>query len=151
MRPIDFCTPKPFQLEHSCFAVSQRDDRPVKCLSARREGHPRPGALRLRARSRERLISRATPRVRRRGELHTGRLGAARCERGRGESRFTARFPLRRPGDSLAVASSSAAWESIADRLWHPCRLLLAAARVAFLRPMGSGSEAAKTGSAGAS
>jgi len=27
MRPIDVCTSKPFQLEHSCFAVSQRSDR----------------------------------------------------------------------------------------------------------------------------
>jgi len=27
MRPTDFCTPKPFQLEHSYFAVSQRCDR----------------------------------------------------------------------------------------------------------------------------
>jgi len=27
MRPIDFCTPKPFQLEHSCSVVSQRDDQ----------------------------------------------------------------------------------------------------------------------------
>jgi hypothetical protein len=33
MRPIDFCTPKPFQLEHSCSAVSQRSDRPVRCAS----------------------------------------------------------------------------------------------------------------------
>lgn len=26
MRPIDVCTPKPFQIEHSYFVVSQRDD-----------------------------------------------------------------------------------------------------------------------------
>jgi len=39
----------------------------------------------------------------------TGRLGAARCKRDWGESRFTARFPLRRPGDSCAMAFSSAA------------------------------------------
>jgi len=37
MRPIDFCTPKPFQLEHSCSAVSQRNDFP--CDTFRR--HPR--------------------------------------------------------------------------------------------------------------
>jgi len=33
MRPIDFCTPKPFQLEHLCSAVSQRCDRPVRPAS----------------------------------------------------------------------------------------------------------------------
>jgi len=33
MRPIDFCTPKPFQLEHSCSAVSQRCDRPFRPAS----------------------------------------------------------------------------------------------------------------------
>src|SRR5580658_9581333 len=33
MRPIDFCTPKPFQLEHSYFVVSQRYDRPVRFAS----------------------------------------------------------------------------------------------------------------------
>jgi len=33
MRPIDFCTPKPFQLEHSYSVVSQRYDRPVRCAS----------------------------------------------------------------------------------------------------------------------
>jgi len=63
MRPIDFCTPKPFQLEHSCSVVSRRSDRPrptrfFRC--ALFEGRSRPGALRLRARSRERLC-RALP------------------------------------------------------------------------------------------
>jgi len=37
MRPIDFCTPKPFQLEHSCSAVSQRGDyRAMPCGTIRR-------------------------------------------------------------------------------------------------------------------
>jgi len=35
-------------------------------------------------------------------EVCTGRLGAARCERGRGDPRFTTRFSLRRPGRSSA-------------------------------------------------
>jgi hypothetical protein len=57
----------------------------------------------------------------------TGRLGAARCERGRGASRFTARRSLRRPDTSRARRCLPSTWSS--DRLWHLCRLLRAAAR----------------------
>jgi hypothetical protein len=43
----------------------------------------------------------------------TGKLGAGRCKRDWGEPRFTARFSLRRSGDSDAGAFSSLARESI--------------------------------------
>jgi hypothetical protein len=86
--------------------------RPTRAIRffryASSEGRSRPGTLRLRARSRERLFFArrfARPKTR---EPGTGRLGAARCERGRGESRFTAWFPLRRPDGFHSVAFSSA-------------------------------------------
>jgi hypothetical protein len=50
---------------------------------------------------------------------------ATRCERGWGESRFTTRPPLRRPSERYARAFSSLMRDRN-DRLWHPCRLLLA-------------------------
>jgi hypothetical protein len=100
MRPIDFCTPKPFKLEHPYPVASQRSGL-VSCEAFRHplEGRSRPGTSRLRARPRERLFSRAASLVRRRAEAGKGRLGAARCKRNWGEPRFTARFPLRRPVD----------------------------------------------------
>jgi len=82
----------------------------VRCLSAPSDGHPRTGAFRLRARSRERLFSRAAPPVRGRVKQVPGSSGPPDTKRGRGESRFTARFPLRRPDDLHAVAFSSAVW-----------------------------------------
>jgi len=107
VRPIDFCTPKPFLLEHSCSVVSRRSDDPrnafafasllARSLSAPRDRRSRPGASRLRARPRERLFRVLLSPVRRRAGAGNGRLGAARCKRDRGEPRFTARFPLRRP------------------------------------------------------
>jgi len=60
------------------------------------------------------------------GGAGTGKLGAARCERGRGESRFTARLPLWRPDDSHAAAFSSAVRNRKTERQGHPCRLLRA-------------------------
>jgi len=81
----------------------------------------------------------------------TGRLGAARCRRDWGESRFTARFSLQRPADSRAGAFSSRARGSIpfaSDTLVASFVLLAwAAAR----RVPRCGSKAAKIGSAGAS
>jgi hypothetical protein len=52
-----------------------------------------------------------------------GKLGAARCERGWGESRFTTRFSLRRPDDLVGGVFFRLTGPRI-DRLWHPCRLL---------------------------
>jgi len=81
----------------------------------------------------------------------TGRLGAARCRRDWGESRFTARFPLQRPVESHAGAFSSLVRASIpfaSDTLVASFSLLAwAAAR----RVPRCGSKAAKIGSAGAS
>lgn len=82
----------------------------VRCLAAPSDGHPRTGAFRLRARSRERLFSRAASPVRRRALQVPGSSGPPDTERGRGESRFTARLSLRRPDDSHAAAFSSAVW-----------------------------------------
>jgi hypothetical protein len=96
MRPIDFCTPK----------------RSNRALVRRRFPARRPrGAA---------LVPRLSPRARSRGRLlrallppsgdggrDTERLGAARCERGRGVSRFTARRPLRRPDGCARSALSS--------------------------------------------
>jgi len=80
----------------------------LRRLSAPFDDHPRTGASRLRARSRERLFSRAGPPVRRRASQTPGSSGPPDVKRGWGESRFTARFSLRRPADSHAVALSSA-------------------------------------------
>jgi len=99
-------------------------------FDARSGSHSRPGALRLRARPRERLsffaLSHRPPPVGRRAMQGTGRLGARRCRRDWGEPRFTARFPLRRSGRSSVRAFSSLAPESLPARLWHFCRLPLA-------------------------
>jgi len=75
--------------------------RPNPCEIFRRspEGRSRPGASRLRARPREGLLLRAASPVRETSVAGTGKLGAARCKRGRGESRFTTRLSLRRPGE----------------------------------------------------
>jgi len=75
MRPIDFCTPKPSQLEHSCFAVSRRSGHLAMPFGDRAKARSRPGAARLRARPRERLFSRAAPPVRRRARRAPGSSG----------------------------------------------------------------------------
>jgi len=107
MRPIDFCTPKPFPLEHPYVVASQRSHRGPRAApfgAASRIGSLsfRSRFLRpLRARPRERPLSRfaccaVRPKTRGAG---TFRLGAVRRKRDWGESRFTARFPLWRPVD----------------------------------------------------
>jgi hypothetical protein len=109
MRPIDFCTPKPFQLEHSCSAVSQRGDhRAMPCGIIRRP--PSYRSLSTPCSFARTSLSRAASPVRRRALQVPGSSGPPDTERGRGESRFTARFSLRRPDDSHAVAFSSAVW-----------------------------------------
>jgi hypothetical protein len=50
-------------------------------------------------------------------EAGTGRLGAFRCERGQGESRFTARLSLRRPDDDSRGGVFFRRVKSIPDRL----------------------------------
>jgi hypothetical protein len=126
MRPIDVCTPKPFQLEHSCFVVSQRGwpTRAVPCGIARGPpSYPTRLAVR-RARSGECLFRAPWSPVRRRALTYTGRLGAARCERGWGEHRFTTGLSLRRLVGALERRDSSSARNPKPARLWHPCRLL---------------------------
>jgi hypothetical protein len=62
-------------------------------------------------------------------EASTGRLGAFRCKRGRGESRFTAQLPLQRPDDVHSVAFSAAARNRcrppLAPLSPPPCRRLV--------------------------
>jgi len=109
MRSIDVCTPKPFQLEHSYFVASQRSGRPARCLAAPHEDHPRSEALRLRARSRERLSSRAAltrPRTSAHGYRQLGATGTNEA----GERSVSRRSPHfgARPALSRGVDSSSA-------------------------------------------
>jgi len=108
MRPIDFCTPKPFPLEHSC---SRRFPAqrlvPARGLSALARVSPSSRSLAAPCSSTpaSSLACRsARPKTR---EPGTGRLGATRCRRDWGEPRFTARFPLRRSALDHATAFSS--------------------------------------------
>jgi len=116
MRPIDFCTPKQSNSSTPTSslpgaAISNPCEEPLgvpvqEPLSYR--------ALRLVLVHAKRLSSRssfARPETR---EADTGWLGAVRCERGRGGSRFTTRSPLRRPFDGYARALSSPASDRIA-------------------------------------
>jgi hypothetical protein len=102
MRPIDFCTPKPSQLEHSCFAVSRRSGHLAMPFGDRAKARSRPGAARLRARPRERLFSRAAPPVRRRACRAPGSSGppdaneAGENRASRRDSRFGNRTILTR-------------------------------------------------------
>jgi len=112
MRPIDFCTPKPFQLEHSCSVASQRSDRiPCDAFQRSPEGHSRPGALRLRARPRERLL-RVLPRpsedARSRHREARGRPMQTRL----GRTALHGALPTSAPGRSCAGAFSSLVRES---------------------------------------
>jgi len=76
MRPIDFCTPKPFQLEHSCSALSQRSDHmPVRCLSALARGSLSFRCLAAPCSSARTSSSRAASPVRRRAEQAPGGSG----------------------------------------------------------------------------
>jgi len=126
MRPIDFCTPKPFQLEHSCSAVSQRGDlRAMPCGTTRR-----PPSYR----------SLSTPcsfsaNVSFRALLHPS--GDERCRyreaRGRpiqneaGENRASRRGSHFGDRTILTRRRFLPPCGVDTDRLWHPCRLLLAA------------------------
>jgi len=153
MRPIDFCTPKPFQLEHSCSAVSQRSDRPVRLASfvAR---HPRAtlvpeplGSVLVRANV---FFARYLTRPKTRG-AGTGWLGAFRCDTRPGGISLHGAIPTSATGRFSRGGVFFCRVKSNADRLWHPCRLLRVVAWVRFSSNPDDGSEVAKTGSAGAS
>jgi len=112
MRPIDFCTPKPFPLEHSCFSSlpSAAIDFPCRTFRRLPEDRSRSGTSRLRAHPRQRLLG-ALPRPSEDARSRHREARAARCRRDWGESRFTARFPLRRPVPTCGAAFSSASRE----------------------------------------
>jgi hypothetical protein len=141
---------EPIQLEHPCSVASQRSDPTLaRCLAAPSRGESLSyRALRLVLVHAKRLLSRsccARPETR---VVDTGWLGAARCERGRGGSRFTTRPPLRRPTVRYARALSSAA----RDRMAASDTPVASSVLVGMGRGCvpNCGSEAAKTGSAGA-
>jgi len=119
MRSIDFCTPKPSLLEHP--SPSSFPSAAIVCFFAARSmpcGTVR-GSLSL-PESFDSVPThanvsfacrRARPETR---ALGTGKLGAARCRRDWGDSRFTARFSLRRP------AGRSRRWRFLPPRASVP-------------------------------
>lgn len=125
MRPIDVCTPKPFQLEHSCFVVSQRGCRLARRLATPHEDGPLSGSLAAtvpvpanvhfarRARASEDERSR-TP----------GSSGPPDANEAGENSVFTTELSLRRSVGAPGRRDSSSASTPGTDRLWHPCRLL---------------------------
>jgi len=151
MRPIDFCTPKPLQLEHPCFVASQRSDpsrreRPCSALV--------PGSIALipslpaRARSRENVFfsrSRfARPKTCEAGTGGSGPHDANETGEDRGsqrDPRFDGHASAARgrslPSRARRVAASDTPVASSA---------LVGVGRDAYPR---RGSEAAETGSAG--
>jgi len=152
MRPIDFCTPKPFPLEHSC---SRRFPAqrlvPVRGLAAPARGSLSSRSLAAPCPSTpaSSLVCRsARPKTR---EPGTGRLGATRCRRDWGEPRFTARFPLRRS----ALSTRNGVFFRHARRIPLASGTLVASSGLVGVGRFGRvprfGSKAAKTGSAGAS
>jgi hypothetical protein len=110
MRPIDVCTPKPFQIEHSYFVASQRDDpsRKKPFSTIPRVIHvPKPcGSVLVLAVVLFREARRSSEDARRvhqeaRGRLTRTRPGRARVSR--------AVLPLRRPAGACLEALSSSA------------------------------------------
>jgi len=124
MRPIDVCTPKPFQLEHSCFVVSQRGwpTRALPCGIAR--GPPSfPTTLRSPCSFRRMSLSR-TVITRPRTSAHVHREARGHPMRTR-----LGRAPFH--DEALTSASGRRSREAFLPleesdsvRLWHPCRLL---------------------------
>jgi hypothetical protein len=129
MRPTDFCTPKHSNSNtHASPLPSAARLGSAGGLSAPSRGSLSYRTFRLVLVLAKRLLFAplpARPKTRGKG---TGKLGAARCERGWGESRFTARLPLRQPlvrlrgGVFFRRARPNAC-------LWHLCRLLRARER----------------------
>jgi len=76
MRPIDVCTPKPFQLEHSCFVVSQRGCRPARRLATPPDDRPRSDNLAAAVLVPAKVSFAACSHVRERALTCTGKLGA---------------------------------------------------------------------------
>jgi len=149
MRPIDFCTPNQSNSSTPAPSLPSAAICPLRDALRRfaRESLSY-RALRLVLVHAKRLLSRsccARPETR---VVDTGWLGAARCERGRGGSRFTTRPPLRRPTVRYARALSSAA----RDRMAASDTPVASSVLVGMGRGCvpNCGSEAAKTGSAGA-
>jgi len=99
MRPIDFCTPKPFKLEHPYSVASRRSDQPARGLAALARGSLSSRSLSAPCPTTRTSASRAASPVRRRAPQATGGSGPPAAKRDRGEPRFTARFSLRRPVD----------------------------------------------------
>jgi len=100
-------------------------------LSAAARGSLSYRALRLVLVHAKRLFSRSCsahpthPKVREDARVRHRATRVTRCERSWGESRFTTRSSLRRPSERSTRALCSLDRDR-SDRLWHPCRLLLA-------------------------
>jgi len=91
MRPIDFCTPKPFQLEHSCSVVSQRSDHVLaRSLSAPARESLSYRSLAAPCLSTRTSSSRAASPVRRRAEQAPGGSGPPDADE-TGENRVSRR------------------------------------------------------------
>jgi len=128
MRPIDFCTPKPFQLEHSCSAVSQRSDFPCDALLSL---HAAWGPLSSRSLAapcsftRPSLVALHPTRPKAR-EAGIGWLGAFRYETRPGRISLHGAIPTSATGRCSRGGVFFRRVKSNPDRLWHPCRLLRA-------------------------
>jgi len=128
MRPIDFCTPKPFQLEHSRSAVSQRSDFPCDALLSL---HAAWGPLSSRSLATPCSFTRPSlvalhlthPKA---CEAGIGQLGAFRCETRPGRISLHGAIPTSATGRCSRGGVFFRRVKSNPDRLWHPCRLLRA-------------------------
>jgi len=110
MHPIDVCTPKPFQLEHSCVVASQRGCRPVRCLATPHEDIPRSGSLAATVLVPANVSFAAVlARPKTRAHVHQTARGHPMRGRGWGELRFTAGLSLRRPALPPERCDSSSA------------------------------------------
>jgi len=75
MRPIDFCTPKPFKLEHPYSVASRRSDHPARGLAALARGSLSSRSLSAPCPTTRTSASRAASPVRRRAPQATGGSG----------------------------------------------------------------------------